>query len=511
MHLIASSDSLGCDDLVPAACESINVDLSIEELFAADGFGYVALLAYDVEGVTSVEFALDGWPSGRGAPPLTGPPWCIEGATTFGNHLGSGGATGLGACIEPDSTTGLILLGYLTFGPLDSTDAPIHLDFLPSTYTEPEDSLLAVTDCTEDFVVDELVSWSGCTIGGEYSGSGPDCPERGGGEDGGLEEDERETPVVRSLGPAVQRARTNGCWVNLAGENVDDNTEVYLISDEDERRSARSVFLGDQAYAYRAATTVADTGWWDIVVSNGPGQTVVLEDALLLVSSLVGYRASACGSDYFKDHVSVKLRTGVLSLPGGRSAASPAECSVQSERLDEILAAHSVSKIERIFRGRAPGETYGEDINGNRIRLSDLSQFYQLWLPTGVDPVDVATDLEVLPEVMQVWLSRPVVDFADTLEPNDYFYDHADPDSTQWNLRKIACPEAWGIDTCSVEILISVIDRGIYYEHEDLGASTTFPNWKVVGGYDFWDDDPDPTRLRVRARMAPTLQACWRP
>ena len=185
MHLIASSDSLGCDDLVPAACDSINVDLSIEELFAADGYGYVALLAYDVSGMTSVEFALEGWPSGRGAPPFAGPSWCTEGATTFGDHLASGGATGLGACAEPDSTTGLVLLGYLTFGPLDSTDVPINLDFLPSTYTEPEDSLLAVTDCTEDFVVDEVVSWSGCTVGGTYSGSEPDCPDRGGGEDGG--------------------------------------------------------------------------------------------------------------------------------------------------------------------------------------------------------------------------------------------------------------------------------------------------------------------------------------
>ena len=62
MHLIASSDSLGCDDLVPAACESINVDLSLEELFGADGYGYIALLAYDVEGITSVEFAPKGWP-----------------------------------------------------------------------------------------------------------------------------------------------------------------------------------------------------------------------------------------------------------------------------------------------------------------------------------------------------------------------------------------------------------------------------------------------------------------
>jgi hypothetical protein len=68
MHVIASADSLGWDDLIPAACESINVDISVEELLAAGGYGYIVLLAYDVEGITGIEFALSGWPTGRGAP-----------------------------------------------------------------------------------------------------------------------------------------------------------------------------------------------------------------------------------------------------------------------------------------------------------------------------------------------------------------------------------------------------------------------------------------------------------
>ena len=63
MHIIASADSLGCEDLVPVECDPIDSDISVAELFAADGYGYIALLAYDVDGVTSVEFALDGWPT----------------------------------------------------------------------------------------------------------------------------------------------------------------------------------------------------------------------------------------------------------------------------------------------------------------------------------------------------------------------------------------------------------------------------------------------------------------
>jgi len=200
MHLIASPDSLGWEALSPAACESIEVDLSLAEIVEAAGYGYLVLLAYDVDAVSGVEFAISGWPTGRGAPALDGPYWIEEDATTFGDHLADGGATGLGNCIEPE-TTGLTPLAYLTFGPLDSTDVPIHLDFRPSVYTDPEDSLLALTDCTEDFAVDDVLSWSGCTIGGTYGDQMPECGGRSeGGEGEAGEGEDFEWPVTAETG-----------------------------------------------------------------------------------------------------------------------------------------------------------------------------------------------------------------------------------------------------------------------------------------------------------------------
>ena len=200
MHLIASADSLGWEVLSPAACESIDADLSLGELFEAGGYGYILLLAYHVEAVSGVEFAISGWPTGRGAPVLNGPYWIEEDATTFGDHLADGGATGLGTCVEPDAA-GLIPLAYLTFGPLDSTDVPITLEFLPSVYTDPEDSLLAVTDCTEEYVADRVVLATGCAIGETYTGPMPECGEHlDGGEGGMAEEDGFEWPVIVETG-----------------------------------------------------------------------------------------------------------------------------------------------------------------------------------------------------------------------------------------------------------------------------------------------------------------------
>jgi len=124
LHVIASSDSLGCADLMPAACESIESGVSEEDLLAADGYGYILLLAYDIDSITGVEFALDGWPTGRGAPVLSGPNWCHDGLT-LGDHEGEGGITAFGTCVEPDTASSLAALAYWSFGPVDSTYLPI--------------------------------------------------------------------------------------------------------------------------------------------------------------------------------------------------------------------------------------------------------------------------------------------------------------------------------------------------------------------------------------------------
>ncbi len=171
-------------DLASAACESINVDLSQQEIADADGYRYVVLVAYDIDSITGVEFALDGWPTGRGAPRISEPYWC-EAALTLGDHEDGGGITAFEACVQPDSNR-VASLAYWSFGPLDSTDLPIDLAILASTYSDA-DSALLVLDCSVDYVQDDLVATSGCALGGVYSGTAPECEEQldGGGDQGG--------------------------------------------------------------------------------------------------------------------------------------------------------------------------------------------------------------------------------------------------------------------------------------------------------------------------------------
>jgi len=54
-----------------------------------------------------------------------------------------------------------------------------------------------------------------------------------------------------------------------------------------------------------------------------------------------------------------------------------------------------------------------------------------------------------------------------------------------WNLDLIRAPEAWTITRGSSDVVIAIIDSGIYAEHEE------FPNG-IVPGYDFVHNDTEP-------------------
>lgn len=64
--------------------------------------------------------------------------------------------------------------------------------------------------------------------------------------------------------------------------------------------------------------------------------------------------------------------------------------------------------------------------------------------------------------------------------PNDPSWDQ------QWGPQKISANEAWNLEQGNQEVLVVIIDTGIYYNHPDLVSNY------VAGGYDWVNDDPDP-------------------
>ena len=67
-----------------------------------------------------------------------------------------------------------------------------------------------------------------------------------------------------------------------------------------------------------------------------------------------------------------------------------------------------------------------------------------------------------------------------TTTPNDTYW------SQQWGLSKINAPTAWDTTTGSSSVIVADLDTGINYSHPDLQG-------KTVPGYDFINNDGDPT------------------
>ena len=59
-----------------------------------------------------------------------------------------------------------------------------------------------------------------------------------------------------------------------------------------------------------------------------------------------------------------------------------------------------------------------------------------------------------------------------SLIPNDTFYP------SQWHYQMINLPSAWDITTGSADIIVAVIDTGVFLNHEDLAG-------QLIAGYDF--------------------------
>lgn len=102
--------------------------------------------------------------------------------------------------------------------------------------------------------------------------------------------------------------------------------------------------------------------------------------------------------------------------------------------------------------------------------------------------VKFPTDIPV-ETALQVYRSSPLVVYA---EPNFYAYaqelfrtpnDELYP--VQWHYPMIGLPQAWAT-TIGSPVIVAVVDSGDRLDHPDLAGI-------LVPGYDFYDDDPDPT------------------
>ncbi|GEM_PF-3228316 len=202
MHLVASTDFLYfADDFTPMSIADMNQDLTPVELAAASYSVYVVLCAYNINGLSGIEFAIEGWPSDRGTSPTPSIAWepdeytgtTGEEALTQGDIMSGGGITswgGLyGGCDETGTrvrirdwwgddnntpgTCDVYPFAYI-YGDWTAYTAslPVTLTFAASTFSE-EPARLYMQDCSVSYEQDDLIPSTetfGCIIGATWPG-----------------------------------------------------------------------------------------------------------------------------------------------------------------------------------------------------------------------------------------------------------------------------------------------------------------------------------------------------
>jgi len=118
-------------------------------------------------------------------------------------------------------------------------------------------------------------------------------------------------------------------------------------------------------------------------------------------------------------------------------------------------------------------------IRAKKVGTISRLDVQQLKLPSGMSTMDAVNYYRGLSSVEY---AEPNYIKHLTYIPNDPRYTG----NQQWGQKKIDCEGAWGITKGKGTVIVAVIDTGIDLNHEDLKN-------KLVPGYDFSDNDSDPT------------------
>jgi len=183
---------------------------------------------------------------------------------------------------------------------------------------------------------------------------------------------------------------------------------------------------------------------------------------IMAASSLAGRVRRASALDPFLEGMGDLPRLPLRHVPAGLAEFVPGRLVVKFQG-DFPLAQR---RAQLAAEGLAPGD---------HLPLLDVEL---VEVPVGQE-LALAKQLERNPTVL--YAEPDYFAHAIATVPNDAYYA-----SYQWNMPHIGLETAWDTTTGSSSITIAVVDTGVDSTHPDLSG-------KVVAGYDFINDDSDPS------------------
>ncbi len=208
----------------------------------------------------------------------------------------------------------------------------------------------------------------------------------------------------------------------------------------------------------------------------------LLRYSVIGISILLGIFVSVANAEtsvsYVPGEVLLKVQLGVnIVVSDGRVSSNNSE-------LADILDKYGAKNAKELFPG---------DIKG-----TILSRTYKLVFDKTADVFSVVADLCKLECVDYAHLNY-IANFSAV--PTD------DSWSEEWGQQKMACEEAWDLFTGSENVIVAVVDSGLYYSHLDLEDNIWINADEIPGngidddgngyvddyhGYDFVNDDAEP-------------------
>ncbi len=189
---------------------------------------------------------------------------------------------------------------------------------------------------------------------------------------------------------------------------------------------------------------------------------------------------------FVPNEVIVNFLPGSISLPDNLNYVDITNVQGNAKAL-KLLLDLKVKKIKKVFRFFTSKDTIRTLKNGKSVQVQDLSQVFLISFPGSVD-----VQLKI-----KEFQNSPLVIFA---QPN-YIYTTEDTPNDpsfnlQWGLKQstnedINATTAWSIQKGSYNVKLGIFDSGIDYNNDDLGNAYGV-GWKVVGGWDWINNDSDP-------------------
>ncbi|MFC2139025.1 S8/S53 family peptidase [Bacteroidota bacterium] len=139
------------------------------------------------------------------------------------------------------------------------------------------------------------------------------------------------------------------------------------------------------------------------------------------------------------------------------------------QNINESLDKLGVKEIKKLFN-------IADNLNGEAAE--NIRNIFTLSINSSDDPEELSKKIGLLPGIE--W-AEPNFVREIFYDPNDTLYTNNE--DLQWGLYKINAAEAWDISTGDTNVVIAIVDTGIYWDHPDLRENI----WQNLG--EDYDED----------------------